>query len=112
MKEIEDQEIAKIYQETPEEMKGAIICTEDRKTNMKVICIALMLGWPVGRFILLIQGEDEYCDICSPVGENVIVWIAGLLWFGLFVVFLVAILACTISCCAPLARTNEEDTII
>ena len=113
---VEDVEIGKIYQETPEEMKTpscctdemkkSICCTEETITNIKVLCIFAVVAWPLGRFILLIQGGDKYCSVCSPVGENAIIWVVGSFWIALFVMIFVCIVACILSIFAPLSPTR------
>ena len=102
----EDVEIGKIYQETPYEMKKTSCCTEETKTNIKVLCIFAIVAWPLGRFILAIQGDDKYCNVCSPVGENVIIWMVGALGIALFSLFAACIAACIIGILSPLSPTR------
>tara|TARA_B100001121_G_scaffold262654_1_gene243107 strand:+ start:414 stop:740 length:327 start_codon:yes stop_codon:yes gene_type:complete len=99
MIQIEDEEIAKIVQETPKdtntEKKGC--CKEETVTNIKIFCIFVSLAWPVGRLVLETKTEDKFCSVCSSETENLIIWIVGAFWLCISALCMTCIAACLIS---------------
>ena len=112
MSQIEDIEIGKIFQTEPEGMKKTKWCTKETCVNLKVLCIFIVLAWPVGRFALFVKGDARYCNECSLEGENGIIWTIGALWLMMISCILTFCLAGIAGCLASLLPPEDKRRII